>query len=350
MSKPFKILLGALLSISLLLIGFLIFASLTDYRPEEKILLGKFDNPDTIHAGVNYKMFDWNIGYGGLSQQFDFFYDGGKMVRPDRESLEYNMFETHKALQAADSVDFILLQEADVKAKRTYRINQFEFLNERLPDFFPFFAPNYKVRFVPSPLLTPMGAVHTGLLTMSKKLPSETFRVAFPGNYSWPFALFMPDRCFIISRYPIASGNEFVLINVHNSAYDDGNLRKMQMDYLKQFLLKEYAKNNKVLVCGDWNQCPPNFKAQYANDVLDTLNKMDIEENFPDLGWRFYFDASVPSNRRVDKPYTMGESLTTTIDFCLASPGIAVHEVKVQDDRFQLSDHNPVYINFEIIP
>ena len=46
----------------------------------------------------------------------------------------------------------------------------------------------------------------------------------------------MLDRCFLVNRYPVSNGNELLMINTHNSAYDDGSLRKQQMDFLKDFL------------------------------------------------------------------------------------------------------------------
>ncbi len=62
--------------------------------------------PDTI------TLLSWNIGYAGLGDDMDFFYDGGRKVRGERRRTEKNLMEIIAALQSAGA-DIILLQEVD---------------------------------------------------------------------------------------------------------------------------------------------------------------------------------------------------------------------------------------------
>jgi hypothetical protein len=48
-----------------------------------------------------------------------------------------------------------------------------------------------------------------------------------------------------------AERKELVLINTHNEAFDPGDIRRAQMDYLRTFMIDEYSKGNYVIAGGD---------------------------------------------------------------------------------------------------
>jgi exonuclease III len=184
-------------------------------------------------------------------------------------------------------------------------------------------------------------------MTISKYVPSKVIRYSFPGNYSWPVRLFFLDRCFLVNRYTLANEKELIVINTHNSAYDDGSLRNKQMEYLKIFLKSEYEKGNYIIVGGDWNQCPPNFNTLFNGDLMDFELKKDIPYDFLPK-WTWAYDNTLPTNRRVDVPYIKGKTLTTVIDFYLLSPNIKKISIKNIDLGFENSDHNPVSITIKL--
>jgi endonuclease/exonuclease/phosphatase family metal-dependent hydrolase len=154
--------------------------------------------------------------------------------------------------------------------------------------------------------------------------------------------LFMLDRCFLVNRFPVNNGRELVIINTHNSAYDDGSLRNQQMDFLKDFLLKEYESGHYVIVGGDWNQTPHGCRTELPSHVFDTVNLTFIEKDFPAAGWNWAYDPDTPTNRRVGVPFNRSTSLTTIIDYFLLSPNLILDEVETIDMDFQFSDHQPV--------
>jgi len=82
----------------------------------------------------------------------------------------------------------------------------------------------------------------------------------------------MLDRCFLVNRYPLKNGKELLIVNTHNSAYDNGTLKKQEMAFLKQWLLDENNKGNYIVVGGDWNQCPPRFKPDYNDNAFDAVD------------------------------------------------------------------------------
>ncbi len=346
--KVIRTLLLILAGLVLLFGLFLVYATLDDYRPEPGTLLYETEEPGLIPDSATLSVLTWNIGYAGLDAGMDFFYDGGNQVRPDKETVNRNLEGIKEQLRSFGGYDFILLQEVDRKARRSYRNNEYGQIEALFPSHNSTFGINYRVTYVPVPLRAPMGGVVSGIQTLSKSVPATVNRYSFPGNYSWPVRLFMLDRCFIVGRYPVSGGRELVLINTHNSAYDDGTLRKEQMDYLRSFLLKEYAAGNYVLAGGDWNQSPAGFEPLFGPERFDHEDLTYIPDSYPDPLWTWAFDAAVPTNRRVKIPYDPVNCPVTVIDQFLLSPNITLLEVKGIENGFLFSDHQPVSLKVKL--
>ena len=341
MKKLLKLLLYLIIIIIVAFGLFLVYASINDYKPEEKITLLTSENPDLLSDTTEYTLMLWNIGYCGLNKEMDFFYDGGRNVRPSEEKVKENIQGVKSFLQKNQNIDFILIQEVDKHSKRSYYFNEFDTIANIFPERTCVYGKNYDVFFVPTPPADPMGKVNGGLMTVSKYTPENSTRYSFPGNYSWPTGLFMLDRCFLVNRYKLTNGKELLIINTHNSAYDDGTLKAQQMEYLKTFLKEEYKNGNYIVVAGDWNQCPPNFIPKFKENIMDTVVKTDIPSDYLPK-WTWLYDNTLPTNRRVSAPYKKGKTLTTVIDFLLLSPNIKGVSVKNINVGFKFSDHQPV--------
>lgn len=348
MKKKYIYLIIVIVLIPILYLSTIIFVgTVTDYKPEERTEISSIKDNFFLSDTISYKCLIWNIGYAGLGANMDFFYDGGENVRDTKDNTFRNFHMIKKFLMLNERVDFILLQEVDQKSKRSYKIDQVDQINLKMAGHFPFFASNYKSFFVPLPFFKPLGQVNSGLLTLTAHIPQKTTRFSFPGNYSWPKSCFMLDRCFMVNRYLLKNGKEFVLINTHNSAYDDGSLREAQMNYLKDFLINEEKLGNYVIVGGDWNQSPPGFQDKYKGHVFDTINLNYISDDFLNENWNWIFDSTEPTNRRVTMPFEQGKCPVTLIDFYLVSSNIEVLSIETIPMEFAYSDHQPVYIEFK---
>lgn len=348
MSMSFlKILMYIMVSLVILLGVFLLYFTLTDYRPEERKTLAVKESPDVI-ADDTVSVMIWNVGYAGLGDDMSFFYDGGDRVRTSSERVRENLDGITGNLARGKQADFYLFQEVDVASKRSHNTDQFKHIHTTLSNYHGYFALNYQVQFVPIPPSEPLGKVTSGLATYSSRLPSQVVRHDLPGSYGWPRRLFMLDRCFMTLRFPVEGGGELVLVNTHNSAYDDGELKKKEMARLKSFVKQEYQKGNYVIAGGDWNQAPP-----YVPDDpdlaegIDTERTTTISSDFLPGDWKWVYDPRTPTNRSLETSYKENVS-KALIDFYLVSPNISPVEVFTQPLDFRYSDHQPVWARFQL--
>ena len=348
MKKLLRILLVIILVLIFGFAGLIITAVITDYNPDETTLVFESNNGTDIKDIQEFDILSWNIGYCGLDKSMDFFYDGGTHVRTSKENTINNLEKILNFIKQQDSIEFFLLQEVDKKSKRTYRINEYDTIRDALKNYHAFFGKNYDVFFVPSPPAHPYGKVLSGIMSLSEFEPQKVTRYSFPGKYAFPKGLFMLDRCFLVSRFKLNNDKEFVLINTHNEAFDPGDQRKAQMEYLKKFVMAEYLKGNYIVVGGDWNQCPPGLQTSIRGYIFDNKDYMPISEDFMPSDWKWVYSNILPSNRRVITPWNKETTATTVIDFYLISPNVENISVETVDLNFENSDHEPVIAKFRL--
>jgi len=352
-----KLLRALLLIIAVLVLGFaglIIYAVISDYKPEEKELISQTDSPSVLDDSLTLSLLTWNIGYAGLDKDMDFFKDGGTKVITPRDKCLDNIAAIGNFLEGNDTIDFIILQEVDRDSKRSYGVDQYEKVAGMLPGYNPFFAINYDVFFVPAPPSEPMGKVLSGIAVYSKFMPESSARYSLPGDFGFPTQLFYLDRCFMVNRYKVENGKELVLINTHNEAFDEGgNIRKAQMERLKEFVLNEYNSGNYVIAGGDWNQYPPDFKPAFSSNQVFTgkfgdFNLTGIESDYMPEDWKWLYDPSTPTFRTLVAAYDPATTPTSVCDIFTVSPNIETVSVKCHHLGFANSDHNPVIVQVKL--
>lgn len=342
--------LGIALLAAILLFGlFIVYSSITYYNPSQELIIAQNSKPDTISCNSELSILSWNIGYAGLGDNMDFFYDSGKKVRDTYERTVTNLDSITELIRKKTSSTFYLIQEIDLHSKRTYYINEKDIILAH-KNYYSAIGLNYVVKFVPIPPTSPMGQVNSGVISLSKYQPSSSTRYGYPGKFSWPNRLFNLRRCMLVNRYPTNNGKEFVLINTHMSAFDDGSLKQQEMQYLKNYILAEYSKGNYVVVGGDWNQSPPNFPLNTfgENYKVDFFKLTNVNSDFMPTEWKWVFDSKSPTNRYLNESYSPGKTFSTIIDFFLVSPNVAVLGNHTYNLNFANSDHNPISMTFNL--
>lgn len=346
-----KTLLIIILVIVVVFLGYIGFMIVTDYKPEEEISIDIENNQSKkLSVEDELKLTTFNIGYGTMDDSVDFFMDGGKMSRGvSKERTLENMDGIINTIDKLNS-DIVFLQEVDVKATRSYKVNELEMIKDNFKDYGNTFAINYKVPWVPIPFTNPHGQVLAGLTTLSKYEVNSSTRYDLPGKSSFLTQLGDLDRAMMVNRIPVDNGKELVAINAHLSAYDEGGkIRKVQLGYIKEFLEREYDKGNYIIIGGDWNQQIPGtnaFDFPTTEEWPDWLQ--DIPEDFVPEGFTWAFDKTVATSRAVATSYIKGENLTSIIDGFLVSDNIEIKSTTGSAEEFKYSDHNPVTVTFKL--
>ena len=336
------------------LCGFVFLAVLltvTEYRPADiEPLSVNGSSEQKITAGRTHRVLTWNIGYGALGDNADFFLDGGTGVKTaDKERVDANLSVIKENI-GMFSPDLVLLQEVDVDSHRSEHTDEAAFL---VDDFVgnSSFAYNYKSLFIPYPL-PPIGRVNAGILTLSSCEITEAERVQLPCPFTWIERLGNLKRCLLVTRLPVeGTEKELVLVNLHLEAYDSGEGKAAQTKLLREYLETEEAAGNYVIAGGDFNQifsgvddsAFPVYEGRWKPGAIE---ESDFSERFSLL-----MDEETPSCRSLDQPYA-GASLEEfqyyIIDGFIVSDNVEVQTLKTVDLGFAASDHNPVVMEFSL--
>lgn len=349
-----KSIVSVILLVAIYVGGSILVAKLTEFKPFPTQNLGLVSpNPSCakqIPLDFTLTFFSWNIGYGGLGSETDFFYDGGKMsIAPKSwvEKYTHGIYETTKEHQ---NDDFFFFQEVDRKGWRSHDIDEVSGISSSLPKHNATFALNYDVTYLPMPWLSPLGRIYGGLLSCSKFIPQKSQRIALPNITDFPRNLFYLKRCLIVQYFNVSNGKQLVAINAHLEAYDEGGkVKKQQMEVLRKLMEKEYAKGNYVVLGGDWNIAPPKFDIHKweKEKINDPLYQLQNDSVFIP-GWSYVADLNTPTNRKNNHAFDPKTTFTTVIDYFYVSPNVEAKFVKGVDAKFRYSDHNPVEMKIRL--
>ena len=350
MKKFIKTLLCVLLCVALLGAGFILYLTVTEFKPApvEELAVHLDPASRSMQAGDTLDVLSWNIGYGGLGAESDFFMDGGSQVKAADKQTVLRYLDGIASYLASTAPDLVMLQEVDVNSARTYGIDE----AQKLSFGTWVHAQNYSCDFVPFPW-PPIGKVHSGLLTTTAGFPIDRAeRIALPCPFSWPVSAANLKRCLLVSYLPIeGSEAQLVLVNLHLEAYDDGEGKRAQTEQLRSFIQSEYEKGNYVIAGGDFNQVFPGSLAVYPNTHPELWEPGVLEDSLLPAGWSFAYDNSKPSCRLLNQPYDPSDADNTqhyVIDGFILSPNVELNRVETVDLGFENSDHNPVRIHITL--
>lgn len=342
MKNILKVIGGIFLALVILLAAAVGYLTVREYRPQAVKQIPVSDGSKQLEQGDTVTVLTYNIGYGALSQEEDFFMDGGSKVRPDSKELVERNLEGITDIIREQQGDFLILQEVDRDSKRSYYIDQMDYLEKAL-GMEGMFACNFRCDYVPYPIPT-IGKVESGLVTLTQYQVNQASRIALPESFSWPVKTCNLKRCMLETRIPIeGTDQELVLINFHLEAYDSGQGKIAQSRMLAERLAEEYEKGNYVIAGGDFNQT---FQGIDAYPVWDTENwapgtigTEDIPEHFS-----FVNSQEFPTCRLLDGPYSGNyqESQVYVLDGFIISDNLTAEQVQVINTDFLYTDHQPV--------
>lgn len=343
---------GTLLFALLLVCGFLVTITVTDYVPEDMVELDLINNKEqrTLKADEAFTLTTFNIGYAGLDRNQDFFMDGGTSSRSSSDMQTRTNLAAVTAFLSAAASDIYLLQEVDRNSSRSFYIDQADTISQALNSYSYTFAYNYKVVWVPVPLLQPMGKAYSGLMTLSLLDSVSALRFDLPGKESWPVQQLELDRAFIESRFPVDNGKELVVVNLHLSAFDkEGYIREQQLEYLSSYIEQQNAQGNYIVIGGDWNHSLPGTDpSAFPTSQPWPEWLQPFPESFQPEGFQWAVDPLAPTVRTLDTPYTEGVNFQAIIDGFLVSPNVEIIDVQTTELSYEHNDHNPVTVQLKL--
>ncbi len=351
-----KILLGIVAAILLIVIAYVLYLLLSYNRIEDNVSLDVSHGAtaDEVTPGKEYTAVSYNIGFGAYTPDFTFFMDGGTQSWANSKESVNSCIQGAADTVKEQNADIVFFQEVDDNSTRSYHVDERAFMEESFSTFDSVFARNYHSAFLMAPPLQPHGFANSGLLTLSDFKMTDSLRRSLPISESLS-KFFDLDRCYSISRAPVSDGRELVMINLHLSAYGtNGDLQTQQMTMLFDDMKKEYDKGNFVIAGGDFNHDFPVSSKNVFND-MSKYEERTWAANFPDEmipeGFRkvteYQSGMTVPSCRDCDIPYS-DESFTVILDGFMVSDNISVSYVDILDTGFLYSDHNPVVMKFKL--
>ena len=333
-----------------------------------------------LSVNETYNMATYNIGFGAYSQDYTFFLDTGYDINEketcgyystarSKEEVNFNVNGAINTVKSLD-LDFVLLQEVDVKSTRSYKINQNDMFKESLSEYDNVFAINFDTAYLPYPLYDMHGKSLAGLSTFSR------YKIEAANRYEYTISdslskLFDIDRCFSVSNVKVENGKTLYVINSHMSAYDKGGvIRQTQIQELNDFISNCLNEGNYVIVGGDFNHDLLTNNPEFNYD----MNNRPFENKLKDPDWlSAYFDENkesplvdgfrvvasdnVPTCRNNDIEWDPSLTFKCVVDGFVVSNNIEIvthYNVETKDgklglDGFSFSDHEPAYIEFKLL-
>ena len=250
----------------------------------------------------------WNIhyGYGGEVDHF---------ARHSEVEVNGTLEALAQFIKEAD-VDFVMLQEVDLAADRTFQRDQLRWLAEQAG--FPHYAfvTTWKARYIPFPMERPaewIGRMHSGQGVLSRFPIRRNRRVRLPQPAENPFWYnwFYLNRAVQIVELDVPGEQPVQLFNVHLEAFSQSN-REQQARQLKDLVWRDARQDDRILVAGDFNATAPEapnknrFPDEPETDFTNDTTIATVRAGMPtvDLLMRFKvpdrvftFPASAPTRQ-----------------------------------------------------
>lgn len=340
-------------SVLLVVLGYVCYLLIDYDRLEDNLPLSvKEGTSATARCNEEYSILTYNVGFCAYLPDFGFFMDGGKESRAkSKESVTATLKGINELIDGL-SPDFIMLEEVDERATRSYKINQRAYFEKAYSSYDSVYAQNYDSSYLFYPIFKPHGKSKAGMLTFSRfNVKNNAIRRSLPIENSL-MKFFDLDRCYSIARVEVEGGKELVLFTAHLSAYtSDGKIADEQIKMLTQEMQAEYDKGNYVICGGDFNK----DLLGNSEEVFGRSGEGQTwAQPFPlkyldgkDLSLVSSLDVNnpLPTCRNADGPYN-AKQFVLTVDGFIVSANVSVSMCAVADGRFIYSDHNPVLMKF----
>jgi len=324
-------------------------------------------NPTVVPAKDTILVMTWNIRFG-CGTEILWFGD----ACGDRTILKRDEVEPNLDLMIAEinrlKPDILLLQEVDVKCKRTAYIDQMKYIMERTYFGYGCYATNWNIQYIPS---DGIGRLDEGNSILSVWPISEAKLHPLPlrNDLDALTRYFYVRETVQSCKVTMPDGTHFRVVNAHLSAFSTDDTKKRQLEeYI--VICNAFGLKDKYLVTGgDYNLLPPNSDSldycdedmcvgeSFHNEGDDPMHK-DGSNYAPEIEWlKILYDNYQPSlpldiykqNQQIYFTHATVPNIPydRTLDYLFVKGGAmenpwvpGSHEA--HQDLRKLSDHAPV--------
>jgi len=294
-------------------------------------------------AGGTISVLNWNIGYAGLGKESDFIMDGGEnLLPPSKEIVLKNLSGIQKILDA-NKADFVNIQEVSKPDMLTFGVDVLGGVKETLAGYDTFFSYDFRTQFIPR-----RSALKHGLASFAhvNTNPVEIIRLPLEPNRLQ--GLIQRQYHIQAREFTDKNGNQWALLNLHLSAFDEGgSVRMKQLKLVIETADALYEDGKYVVIGGDWNLQLASTDFAYTTKKEDLFWLAKFPHELVKEGWQVVVDARSPTVRSNERPYQHGENYTTVIDGFYVSPNVDVVSIKTINTDFEYTDHQPVMAVFK---
>lgn len=308
---------------------------------------------ESIRMGEVYRVMTYNIGFGAYTPEYTFFMDGGKRSIAESKDSVISCIQGSAGVARGYNPDFLLLQEVDLDATRSYHVNQKEYFDGMFSEYDNQAAVIYDSPFLFYPIWEPHGKSLSAIVVYSRYQIKSAIRRSLPISEGIKKYIDL-DRCYSKSNIPVENGKNLCLYNVHLSAYGNDNIiRSAQIEMLANDMEQEYLAGNYIVCGGDFNH--DLLEKEKVSGKVESwahpFPRKELPEHFS-LGVDLLSDEArntqVKSSRSNDMPYDPRKTSVVTLDGFIISDNIGIMEYDVLDVSFNYSDHNPVTMSFKL--
>jgi len=221
------------------------------------------------YSGGAIKVVTWNIRFG--IGRFPFFGDScGDSVILDDTSIEKIMAAIADSINVMDA-DIVLLQEADVKSKRTGYMDQVQYLLDNTNLNYGCYASMWKADYIPS---DGIGRIDAGNAILSKYelTDAERIQLRLRTDQDDLKQYFYLRRNIVKAKIPALAqnGKDLFAVNIHATAFATDDTKQQHINKYVEVLGDISATGNLFVTGGDLNSVPPGSVVDFClNDMCD---------------------------------------------------------------------------------
>ena len=354
-NKIFKVLVSSLLIIVIAaIIGIgagIVYLTANEYSPDSVEAVDFYGSPTiTVNAGDKLKVMTYNISFGAIGRDSDYYTDGGKTTEPPESSFINENIDSIIELSMGQMAHINFFQQVDINAKRSCAIDEANLISNGMYGRSSAFAFDQKCKYVPKPYTAGIGEIESGILTLTRFAPTKAERRALSDGCGWPVSTWERKPAMLVERVKLEnSSKELVLINLNFDMYGAQTVRKSEYKELCEFMQMEFSKGNYIIAGGSFASLLPSV-SKTKNPPVNTMYFEPVELTTENLtgGWKYCTDDSSPTMRLLDAPYD-GNSNVYVTDGFITSPNTIVERTTTIDTDFRFSSHNPVVTEVTLV-